>query len=325
MTIIARDLMIGNSKLAALGFGEEALGHYAIAGGFQGQRQWTDHFPNGDFTETILNSSFDWNGIRQPFIYATENDYLNGISMLFGHLLTGTAQIFSDVRTFWSPEAVKRISGQDLTGVAAGGFIHLINSGSTALDGSGQQSSNGKAALKPFWEISEQEVAQCLSATRFCPAVLEYFRGGGFSANFVTRGGMPVTMCRLNLIQGLGPVLQIAEGFTVDLPADLTEQITKRTDPSWPTTWFVPRLTGVGPFKDVYSVMNNWGANHGAISYGHIGADLMALAALLRIPVSMHNVPEHKIFRPSAWGAFGVNDPQGADYRACANYGPLYR
>lgn len=325
MTIIARDLMVGNPKLAEIGFGEEALGHNAIVGGFQGQRQWTDHFPNGDFMETFLNTSFDWNGIREPFTLATENDYLNGVSMLFGHLLTNTAQIFSDVRTYWSPDAVKRISGKELKGDAVSGFIHLINSGSTALDGTGQQEKNGKPALKPFWEITEAEVGKCLSATRFCPARLEYFRGGGYSSQFVTRGGMPVTMCRLNLIKGLGPVLQIAEGHTIDLPRETTDLITKRTDPSWPTIWFAPRLTGSGPFKDVYSVMNNWGANHGAISYGHIGSDLITLASLLRIPVSMHNVPEDRVFRPSAWGAFGVNDPQGADYRACATYGPLYR
>jgi L-fucose isomerase len=325
MTLIARDLLIGNSRLDELGFGEEALGHNAIAGGFQGQRQWTDHFPDGDFTETILNTSFDWNGIREPFSFATENDHLNAISMLFGHLLTGTAQIFADVRSFWSPEAVRRISGKELTGRAAGGFIHLINSGSAALDGTGQQTTGGQPVMKPFWEITGEEVQRCLEATRFCPAVLEYMRGGGFSASFISRGGMPVTMCRLNRIQGLGPVLQIAEGHTVDLPDELAAQITQRTDPSWPTTWFVPRLTGSGPFKDVYSVMNNWGANHGAISYGHIGADLIALAAVLRIPVSMHNVPEERIFRPAAWGAFGAHDPQGADYRACATYGPLYK
>jgi L-fucose isomerase len=325
MTIIARDLLIGNAKLNEMGFGEEALGHNAIAGGFQGQRQWTDHFPNGDFMETFLNTSFDWNGIREAFTFATENDYLNGISMLFGHLLTNTAQIFSDVRTYWSPEAVKRISGQELQGAAANGFIHLINSGSTALDGTGQQAKDGRPALKPFWEITEAEVNQCLSATKFCPARLEYFRGGGYSSQFITKGGLPVTMCRLNLIKGLGPVLQIAEGYTVDLPDDLTEQITRRTDPSWPTTWFAPRLTGIGAFKDVYAVMNNWGANHGAISYGHIGAQLITMAAILRIPVSMHNVSEEQIFRPSAWGAFGVHDLQGADYRACAAYGPLYK
>jgi L-fucose isomerase len=325
MTMIARDLMVGNTKLKEMGFGEEALGHNAIAGGFQGQRQWTDHFPNGDFMETFLNTSFDWNGIREPFTFATENDYLNGISMLFGHLLTGTAQIFSDVRTYWSPEAVKRVSGKELTGAAAHGFIHLINSGSTALDGTGRQERDGRPALKPFWEITEAETQRCLEATKFCPARLEYFRGGGYSSQFVTRGGMPVTMCRLNLVKGLGPVLQIAEGYTVDLPDDLTEQITKRTDPSWPTTWFAPRLTGRGAFTDVYSVMNNWGANHGAISYGHIGAGLITLAATLRIPVSMHNVPEAQIFRPGAWGAFGVHDLQGADYRACAAYGPLYK
>ncbi len=325
MTMIARDLMIGNPKLAEMGFEEEALGHHAIAGGFQGQRQWTDHFPNGDFMETILNTSFDWNGIREALIFATENDYLNGISMLFGHLLTNTAQIFSDVRTYWSPAAVKRVSGKDLTGEAAGGFIHLINSGSTALDGTGRQEKDGKPALKPFWEITGSEVSQCLSATRFCPARLEYFRGGGYSSQFVTRGEMPITMSRINLIQGLGPVLQIAEGYTIDLPPETTDLITKRTDPTWPTTWFAPRLTGGGPFKDVYTVMNNWGANHGAISHGHIGSDLITLASLLRIPVGLHNVPDDKIFRPSVWGAFGAADLQGADYRACATYGPLYR
>jgi L-fucose isomerase len=325
MTIIARDLMVGNAKLNEIGFGEEALGHNAIAGGFQGQRQWTDHFPNGDFMETFLNTSFDWNGIREAFTFATENDYLNGISMLFGHLLTGTAQIFSDVRTYWSPEAVKRISGKELTGAAANGFIHLINSGSTALDGTGRQEKDGRPALKPFWEITEAEVKQCLAATKFCPARLEYFRGGGYSSQFITRGGLPVTMCRLNLVNGLGPVLQIAEGYTVDLPDELAMQITQRSDPSWPTTWFAPRLTGAGAFKDVYSVMNNWGANHGAISYGHIGAELITLAAVLRIPVSMHNISEEQIFRPSAWGAFGIHDLQGADYRACTTYGPLYK
>ncbi len=324
MTLIARDLLQGNPKLAELGFGEEALGHNAIAGGFQGQRQWTDHFPNGDFMETILNSSFDWNGTREAISFATENDFLNGISMLFGHLLTGTAQIFSDVRSFWSPEAVRRVTGHELTGPASGGFIHLINSGSTALDGTGQQERDGQPALKSFWEIGEAETQRCLEATRFCPAVLEYFRGGGFSTTFETRGGMPVTMSRLNLIHGLGPVLQIAEGYTVDLPEEIGKPIIARTDPTWPTTWFVPRLTGSGPFKDVYSVMNHWGANHGAISYGHIGGDLIALAALLRIPVSLHNIPEERVFRPSAWGAFGAQDPQGADFRACQNFGPLY-
>ncbi|NLG84203.1 MAG: L-fucose isomerase [Firmicutes bacterium] len=324
MTIIARDLMVGNPVLAELGFGEEALGHNAIAGGFQGQRQWTDHFPNGDFMETILNSSFDWNGIRPPFVFATENDYLNGITMLFGYLLTKTAQIFADVRTYWSPEAVRRVTGVNLTGRAENGFIHLINSGSAALDGTGQQSRNGKPAMKPFWEITPEEVERCLAAARFCPAVLEYFRGGGFSTTFVTKGEMPATMARLNLVAGLGPVLQLAEGYIVDLPAEVAQTVIKRTDPTWPTTWFVPRLTGSGPFKDVYSVMNTWGANHAALSYGHIGADLITLAAMLRIPVAMHNVPEEKIFRPSAWSAFGAMDPQGADFRACTAYGPLY-
>jgi len=323
MTLIARDLMIGNPRLKELGWGEEALGHNALAAGFQGQRQWTDHFPNGDFTETMLNSSFDWNGIRQPFIFATENDSLNGVAMLFGHLLTGTAQIFSDVRTFWSPEAVKRVTGKTLTGIAEYGLIHLINSGSTCLDGTGKQRKDGKPALKPYWEITPDEAAACLDATLFPPANLDYFRGGGFSTDFKTEGGMPVTMSRINLVKGLGPVLQIAEGWTVDLEDPVHDILDKRTDPTWPTTWFAPRLTGHGKFKDVYTVMANWGANHGAISYGHIGADLITLASMLRIPVCLHNVSEESIYRPSAWNAFGM-DPEGADYRACASYGPLY-
>jgi L-fucose isomerase len=324
MAIVARDLMVGNPRLEELGFGEEALGHNAIASGFQGQRQWTDHFPNGDFLETVLNSSFDWNGIRQPFIVATENDYLNGISMLFGHLLTGTAQVFSDVRTFWSPQAIKRVTGYTPRGLLENGVIHLINSGSTALDGTGRQALDGKPAIKPFWEVTPEEAQRCMQAARFCPANREYFRGGGFSTNFVTLGSMPVTMCRLNLVAGLGPVLQIAEGHTVDFPEEPGNTLMERTDPTWPTTWFVPRLTGSGPFRDVYAVMSSWGANHGAVSYGHIGGDLITLASLLRIPVNMHNVLPEGVFRPKVWDSFGDCCSQGADYRACANLGPLY-
>jgi L-fucose isomerase len=324
MTMIARDLLVGNPQLAELGFGEEALGHNAILGGFQGQRQWTDHFPNGDFMESLLNSSFDWNGIREPFVFATENDSLNGAAMLFGHLLTDTAQIFADVRTYWSPEAVKRVTGKRLTGLAAHGIIHLINSGSASLDGTGQQSLKGKPVMKPFWEITPAEAGKCLKATRWCPAAVEYFRGGGFSSQFATRGGMPITMSRVNLIKGLGPVLQIAEGYTVELPKDVHDILNLRTDPAWPTTWFAPTLTGEGPFRDVYSVMANWGANHGAISYGHIGHKLITLASLLRIPACMHNVAPKRLFRPSAWSAFGTKDLEGADYRACANFGPVY-
>jgi L-fucose isomerase len=324
MALIARDLMVGNPKLAELGFGEEALGHNAIASGFQGQRQWTDHFPNGDFMETFLNTSFDWNGIREPYVCATENDHLNGISMLFGHLLTGTAQIFSDVRTYWSPEAVKRVTGTALSGAAENGVIHLINSGSTCLDGTGSMSRGGKPAMKPFWDITPEEAAACLEATHFCPADVGYFRGGGFSTEFETRGGMPVTMVRLNMVAGLGPVLQVAEGSTVDLPAKVAKPLEERTNPTWPTTWFAPRLTGSGAFRDVYSVMNNWGANHGAISYGHVGGDLLTLASMLRIPVAMHNVPSERIYRPKYWSSFGDADSEGADFRACAALGPLY-
>ena len=324
MGMIGRDLMVGNPRLAEMGFGEEALGHNAIASGFQGQRQWTDHFPNGDFMETMLNTSFDWNGIREAFVCATENDYLNGISMLFGHQLTCTSQIFSDVRTFWSPAAVKRVTGKALTGDAQGGIIHLINSGSTTMDGTGRQSRGGKPVMKPYWEVTPEEAAACLEATHFCPADAGYFRGGGFSSEFETRGGMPVTMTRLNMVAGIGPVLQIAEGATVDLPRDVAAPLEQRTNPTWPTTWFVPRVTGSGAFRDVYSVMNNWGANHGAISYGHIGADLVSLASILRIPVSMHNVPAEKVFRPKYWASFGDAESESADYRACAALGPLY-
>ncbi|MCD4727537.1 MAG: L-fucose isomerase [Pirellulales bacterium] len=324
MAIIARDLMVGNPRLAELGFGEESLGHNAIAAGFQGQRQWTDHLPNGDFMEAILNSSFDWNGIRAPYIMATENDSLNGVAMLFGHLLTCTAQVFADVRTYWSPEALKRVAGYEATGQAAGGLIHLINSGSAALDGSGRQQIDGRPAIKPFWRITEEEAQKCLDATTWYAAITEYFRGGGFSSNFVTLGGMPITMSRVNLVRGLGPVLQLAEGWTFELPEKVHDVLDRRTNLTWPTTWFAPRLNGRGVFSDGYSVMNAWGANHGAFSYGHVGADLIALCSILRIPVCMHNVPEEDVFRPSAWNAFGTSDIEGADFRACANFGPLY-
>jgi L-fucose/D-arabinose isomerase len=324
MALIGRDLMVGNPRLKDIGYGEEAQGRNALVAGFQGQRQWTDHFPNGDFMEAILCSSFDWTGIRQPFMLATENDSLNGVAMMFGHLMTGAAQVFSDVRTYWSPEAVKRVTGFDLTGDAKDGFIHLINSGASALDGSGQQSIDGKPAMKPWYDISKDEAQKCLDNTTWGPAVTEYFRGGGFSSTFDTKGGMPITMSRINIIKGLGPALQIAEGYTIDLPENVHKTLTDRTNPSWPTTWFVPRLTGAGNFKDVYSVMANWGANHGAFSYGHLGSQLMALASMLRIPVCMHNIPDEQIFRPSAWSAFGM-DKEGSDYRACEAYGPLYK
>lgn len=325
MALIARDLMIGNPRLAEMGYGEEAMGHNAIAAGFQGQRQWTDHLPNGDFLEAILTTSFDWNGIRAPFVVATENDAMNGLSMLLGNTLSGSAQIFADVRTYWSAEAVKRVTGYTLEGRAADGILHLINSGPAALDGTGRQSIDGQPAMKPFWEITPEEAEACLQATTWHAGMTEYFRGGGWSTKFTTHGGMPVTMVRLNLIKGLGPALQIAEGWTVELPEAVHDVLDERTNPTWPTTWFVPRTTGSGPFRDVYTVMNNWGANHGAISYGHTGADFIALASMLRIPVYMHNVAEESIFRPSVWTAYGANEPMGADFRACAAYGPLYK
>ena len=323
MTLIARDLMVGNPCLKEKDLGEEAMGHNAILSGFQGQRQWTDHMPNGDFMEAILCSSFDWNGIRPPYLLATENDSLNGASMLLGYLLTNTTQMFSDIRTYWSPEAIERVSGHKPTGRAENGVIHLINSGASALDFSGRQEKNGKPVIKPFWEISLKDAEACLKATRWPAAVTEYFRGGGFSSQFDTKGGMPITISRINIVKGLGPVLQMAEGWTVELPKDVHELLCGRTNPTWPTTWFVPRLTDEGAFADVYSVMANWGANHCASSYGHVGADILTLASMLRIPVNMHNVPSDKIFRPSAWNAYGM-DPEGSDYRACKMYGSLY-
>ncbi len=328
MLIIARDLMDGNKKLGEMGFKEEADGHYAIAAGFQGQRQWTDHFPNGDYMEAFMNSQFDWNGIHAPHVFATENDSLNGASMLFNYLLTNTPQIFADVRTYWSPEAIERVSGTKLTGPAANGFLHLSNSGAQTLDATGQETIDGKPAIKPFWDLKEEEAQANLDNTRWIPANIGYFRGGGFSSNYVTKGGaqgMPVTMSRINLVKGVGPELQIAEGYAVDLPQNVFDIVNKRTDPGWPSTFFAPILTGHGAFKSVYDVMDNWGANHGAISYGHIGADLITLASILRIPVNMHNVPEENIFRPRAWASMGTENLEAADFNACKTFGPLYK
>lgn len=326
MTLIVKDLMHGNPKLLEMGFKEESLGHNALAGGFQGQRQWTDWKPNGDFTEALLNSSFDWNGTREAWPFATENDSLNCTAMLLGHLLTNQAQIFSDVRTYWSPEAVKRVTGKELTGQAAPGIIHLINSGATTLDGTGASSdADGKPVMKHFWDMTDSDVEACLKATSWMPADRDYFRGGGFSSHFLSRGGWPATMMRVNIVKGLGPVLQLAEGWIVDIDPEIHAVLDKRTDPTWPTTWFTPRLDPhKDAFKDVYSVMNNWGANHGAITYGHIGKDMITLASMLRIPVCMHNVDDKDIFRPAAWNAFGM-DKEGQDFRACQTYGPVYR
>ena len=326
MMVIIKDLMNGNKNLPE-GCEEEMVGHNAIAAGFQGQRQWTDFYPNGDFAEALLNSSFDWNGAREPYILATENDVLNGLGMLFMKLLTNRAQIFADVRTYWSPEAVRRTTGYELEGVAkeAQGFLHLINSGAACLDACGEcKDADGNGIMREWYDVTEDDQKKMLEATEWCAADNGYFRGGGYSSRYLTRAEMPVTMISLNLIKGLGPALQIAEGWTVNLPDEVSDKLWKRTDYTWPCTWFAPRVTGKGAFKTAYDVMNNWGANHGAISYGHIGADLITLCSILRIPVSMHNVPEDDIFRPSAWNAFGM-DKEGADYRACAAYGPMYK
>ena len=326
MTIIVKDILYGNPKLDELGWHEEALGKNAVAAGFQGQRQWTDWLPNADFTEAIMASTFDWNGVKAPTPFATENDTLNGVSMMLGALIANTAPCFHDVRTYWSPEAVERVTGWKPEGVARDGFIHLINSGATALDGTGAaKNENGEGCMKPFWDMTEEDVKACLAATDWCRANYQYFRGGGFSSHFKTQAEMPVTMLRANIVDGVGLVLQIAEGCTAALPDKAHDILDQRTDPTWPTTWFVPRLTGEGAFKDVYSVMANWGANHGVTVYGHVGADLITLCSMLRIPVTMHNVPADKVYRPHCWASFGTQDTQAADYAACRHYGPLYR
>ena len=326
MTLVIRDILYGNPKLDELGWHEEALGKNAVAGGFQGQRQWTDWLPNADFSEAIMASTFDWNGPKRPTPFATENDTLNAVSMMLGTLVTGTAPCFHDVRTYWSPEACQRVTGYKPEGVAKDGFIHLINSGATALDGNGAAvNEKGQHVMKPFWEMTEQDIRACLSATDWCRANYEYFRGGGFSSHFRCTAEMPVTMLRVNIVDGVGPVMQIAEGWTANLPDEIHTTIDRRTDPTWPTTWFVPRTTEEGAFRDVYSVMANWGANHGVTVYGHVGADLITLASMLRIPVALHNVPQEKIYRPHAWGAFGTQDTEAADFAACQHYGPLYR
>ncbi|MCR4587925.1 MAG: L-fucose isomerase [Lachnospiraceae bacterium] len=325
MTLIIRDIMLGNPVLEKMGFVEESFGRNALFAGFQGQRMWTDFKPNCDFTEAILNSTFDWNGKRQPHIFATENDNLNGLSMLFGNLLTGRASGFSDVRCYWSPDAVERVTGMRPEGTAQNGFIHLINSGSTCLDATGKAKEDGNVpAMKRWWEMRDEDIDACLQATDWCPAELCQFRGGGFSSHFKTDAEMPMTMARVNLVEGIGPTLQIAEGWSVVLPEKMHRLIDERTDPTWPTTWFVPRTTGEGAFRDVYTVMAKWGANHGAFIYGHVGEDLITLASMLRIPVIMHNVEESGIFRPHAWDAFGTSDPMNADIAACKAYGPLY-
>lgn len=326
MTLIVRDILFGNSKLGEMGWHEEALGKNAVAAGFQGQRNWTDWLPNADFTEAIMASTFDWNGPKMPTPFATENDTLNGVAMMLGSLVADSAPCFHDVRTYWSPQACERVTGVRPDGLAANGFIHLINSGATALDGSGaSKNEKGEGCMKPFWEMTQADIKACLDATDWCRANYEYFRGGGFSSHFRCRAQMPVTMLRVNIVDGIGPVLQLAEGYTVDLPDEIHNTIDKRTDPSWPTTWFVPRLTGEGAFSDVYSVMANWGANHGVTVYGHVGAELITLASMLRIPVNMHNVDDADIFRPHCWSSFGTQDKQSADYRACEAYGPLYK
>ncbi len=326
MTLILRDIMLGNPELDKIGWHEEALGRNGILGGFQGQRMWTDFRPNGDFSEAILNSSFDWNGKKEPLIVATENDGCNGLAMLFAKLLTGRAAAFADVRTYWSPEAVERITGERPSGAAANGFIHLLNSGAAALDATGVcKDAEGNPVMKRWWDVDEKDIDAMLGATRWCSANRGYFRGGGYSSSFSTEAEMPVTLIRVNNIDGIGYVLQFAEGQTVVLPERMNQVLLDRTDRTWPSTWFVPRLNETNAFSSVYNVMANWGANHGAFVYGHIGKDLITFASMLRIPVSLHNLSDGELYRPHAWSSFGTKDLESADYRACAQYKPLYR
>ncbi|MDD6264764.1 MAG: L-fucose isomerase [Clostridia bacterium] len=326
MTLIIKDILLGNPKLAEMDWIEESHGRNALLGGFQGQRMWTDFKPNADFTEAIMNTSFDWNGKKQPTIFATENDTMNGMAMLLLNLVTNRSAVFADVRTYWSPDAVKRVTGYTPEGKAEKGFIHLLNSGAAALDGTGAaKDENGNPTMKRWWDMTDEDIKACMDNTKWAPANKGYFRGGGFSSQFSTIGEMPVTLVRMNVIDGLGPVIQLAEGYTVELPEDVNHTLLMRTDPTWPSTWFAPILNDTDAFKDVYSVMANWGANHGAFAYGHVGADIITLASMLRIPVALHNVPDEKIYRPHAWSAFGTKDLEGADYRACANYGPMYK
>jgi len=326
LTLICRDIMFGNPVLLERGFIEEANGRNAIAAGFQGQRMWSDWQSNADFTEAILNSPFDWNGKRRHVVFATENDTLNAVSMLFSNLVTCRSSVFADIRTFWSPDAVELATGKRPEGLIKDGFIHLINSGSAALDASGRCIDNeGNPVIKQWWDITDEDMTACMKATEWCPADLSTFMGGGFSSHIITQAQMPVTLTRVNLISGLGPVMQIAEGYTCILPDDVHAILEQRTDPTWPTTWFCPRLTGKDAFRDVYSMMKNWGANHGSFTYGHIGKDLITLASMLRIPVSMHNVEDDQVFRPHVWAAFGTKALEDADYRACQNFGPLYK
>ncbi len=325
-TLIVKDIMYGNPELAEMGWHEEALGRNAIVGGFQGQRMWTDWLPNGDFTESLMASSFDWNGKKAPFALATENDTCNGIAMLLSTLVTNTAPCFHDVRTYWSPEAVERVTGHKLSGVAENGIIHLINSGATAMDCTGASIDEmGHNVMKEWWKMTDDDIHNCLKSTDWCRANYEYFRGGGFSSHFKTQAEMPVTLVRFNIVDGVGPTLQVAEGHTCLLPDEIHTVLDKRTDPTWPTTWFAPRLTNSGAFKDVYGVMANWGANHGVTVYGHIGAELITLASMLRIPVTLHNIESENIYRPHSWGAFGTNDTEAADFSACKYYGPIYK
>jgi len=326
LAIIVKDMMKGNQKLQDMGYEEEAAGYGAVAGGFQGQRAWTDQNANGDFMEAILNSTFDWNGRREPIVIATENDSSNAVSMLFGYLLTHTPQIFCDVRTYWSPETVKRITGEELEGRAKGGMIHLLNSGAAALEGSGCLTKDGKPVIKPYWEMTEDDIKSCLQSTRWSPAMLDQFLAGGFSSTYSTKGEMPVTITRLNMVYGIGPVLQIAEGYTYEASPNIHMNLLGRTDPTWPSTWFVPNtIPGDAAYNDVYSVMESWGANHCSMSYGHIGSELITLASMLRIPVTMHNVETNNLFRPALWKAYGTKELEAADRYACAALGPLYK
>ena len=333
MTMIVRDLMHGNPVLAKASVGarqgfcadvERAQGYNAIAAGTQGQRQWTDLYPNFDMTESLLTSSFDWNGYRAPMIVATENDSKNAIGMLIANLLSGAPQLFADIRTNWTPESIKSATGVDVSKIAPLGLIDKRNSGAGALDyaldifstvkdGSQKTIQEVVQAIRAGKRIQQDLIKRAIEATTYEAAVLEYFAGDGLSSSFQTPGGVPLTAYRYNMVDNM-LTCSVVEGETVALPEDVISHISNVTNATWPESYWAPRD------MSSFEYMSRIGPNHDGNSFGLIGADMITINAMLRIPVDMHNVDKADIFRPTMWDRFG-----GDDFRACETLGPLYR
>lgn len=332
MTLIVRDLMIGNPRLASPRIGkaqgfqadvEHAQGANAIAAGTQGQRQWTDLYPNFDMTESLLNSSFDWNGFRAPYIVATENDSKNAIGMLVASLITGLPQLFADIRTNWSPASIRQATGIDVDDVAPRGLIDKRNSGAGALDyaldprtlvpeASRETPYRVAAAIRRSEAAQARLMKEAAAGTTYLPAILTYFPGDGLSSHYRTPGGIPMTAYRYNVVGNM-LTCSVVEGETVALPDRVADHISNVTDRTWPETFWMPR--------DMSSIeyMTRIGPNHDANSFGLIGADLLTVNAMLRVPVDLHNLAGDHIFRPTLWDRFG-----GDDFAACRMLGPLY-